>query len=96
MSYDMRIGKEEFNYTYNVSGMFYAHNQQGIRLHYGMTGKEAIKPLRKLRKFMENNMEDLLKLNPENGWGDYYGALEFVNKLILASIRNPNEIWQGD
>lgn len=97
MSYDMNIGNEDFNYTYNVSPMWYAcYKKKGIRKHYGLTGKDAIPVLRKLRNFMEDNMCDLIRLNPENGWGDYYGALGFVNKLILASLRNPNEIWEGD
>ncbi len=97
MSYDMEIGSEEFNYTYNVSPMWYAAKPDpGIRAHYGMTGQEAIIPLREIREYMESHRDELLKLNPENGWGDYYGALEFVTKLINASIRNPDAVWSGD
>ena len=45
---------------------------------------------------MENNMEKLEKMNPENGWGSFEGAVMFVNGLILAALRNPDEIWEGD
>lgn len=97
MSYDMHIGHEQFNYTWNVSPMWYkAYPEKGIRLHYGMLGKSAIQPLRTLREYMEDNRDTLVKLNPENGWGDYDGALQFVTNLINASIRNPDEIWEGD
>ena len=96
MSYDMSLGDEYFNHTYNTSKMWYAHNEKGIRLHYGMTGKEAVKPLRELRNFMEENEADLTPMNPENGWGSYQTALEFVNRMIGASMRNPDEIWEGD
>ena len=97
MSYDMDIGNESFNYTYNVSPMWYAAKpDKGIRIHYGMTGQEALIPLREIREYMEDNKGELEKLDPENGWGDYWGALQFVNELILASLRNPSEMWEGD
>lgn len=97
MSYDMNIGGEDFNYTYNVAPMWYsAFPDDGIRKHYGKSGADAIPILRGLRLYMENNQEKLIKMNPDNGWGDYYGALEFVNKLIIASLRNPDEVWEGD
>lgn len=97
MSYDMQIGDEDFNYTYNVAGMWYAAiPDKGIRTHYGMTGKEALNPLREIREYMEANHIELVEMEPDNGWGSFEGALGFVNGLILASIRNPDEIWSGD
>ena len=97
MSYDMSIGKESFNYTCNVADMWYsAIPNQGIRAHYGLTGEDALKPLRHIRLYMEDNREDLIKMDPENGWGDYDGALAFVNELIQASLRNPTDTWFGD
>lgn len=97
MSYDMHIGDDDFNYTYNVSPMWYAAMpEKGIRSHYGMTGKDALVPLRRMREYMEDNRDELEAMNPENGWGSYEGALEFVNKLISASLRNPDETWEGD
>lgn len=97
MSYDMSIGDESFNYTYNVSAMWYAAMPAiGIRAHYGLSGKSAITPLRYIRGYMEDHREELIELDPENGWGDYDGAVEFVSSLIMASIRNPAEVWTGD
>ena len=97
MSYDMNIGEESFNYTYNVSPMWYkAKPDKGIRTHYEMTGRDAVEPLTDIYCYMIDNYDDLVKLDPSNGWGDYEGALQFVGELILASLRNPHEIWDGD
>ena len=97
MSYDMDIGNEYFNYTYNVSDMWYdCFKEKGIREIYGATGSEAAVILRTLRCHMEDNAERLGGIEPSNGWGSFDGALEFVNKLIAASLRNPNALWQGD
>ena len=97
MSYDMQIGEEDFNYTWNVAPMWYAAKPKlGIRSHYGMTGKQALKPLREIREYMEDNRRKLEKMNPPNGWGSYDRALDFVNRLIAASLRNPRSKWHGD
>lgn len=97
MSYDMQIGAESFNYTWNVGKMWRdIYPKDGIRAHYGKTGKEASEILTVLYMAMVFRKDKLIKMNPTNGWGDYYGALEFVHKLICASLRNPDEIWSGD
>lgn len=97
MSYDMSIGNESFNYTYNVSKMWYAAMpDKGIRSHYGMTGAEAITPLLYIYTYMVQNRKDLLQYEPSNGWGSYEGALTFIHDLIKVSLRNPDELWEGD
>ena len=97
MSYDMGIGEESFNYTYNVSKMWYGcYPEKGIREHYGLSGEEAIPVLRRLREDMEDHSEQNIELEPANGWGSYEGALNFVSSLIGASIRNKDEVWSGD
>lgn len=97
MSYDMSIGDEDFNYTWNVSKMWYAAKpEEGIRSHYGMTGKEAVKPLMEILNYMVDNKEELMQYEPANGWGSYEGALKFVMSLVIASLNNPDEIWKGD
>jgi hypothetical protein len=97
MSYDMQIGDEDFNYTYNVASMWYdCYPDKGIREIYGAQGSVALKILRKLREHMEDNAERLREMEPDNGWGSFDGALEFINKLIAASLRNPNKQWKGD
>ena len=97
MSYDMSIGEESFNYTYNVSYMWSAAiPETGIRSHYGMTGRDAIDPLGEIIGYMLDNEKELRKMEPDNGWGSYDGALDFVGKLIGASLRNLEEVWDGN
>ena len=97
MSYDMSIGEEDFNFTYNVAKMWYAAiPDKGIRAFYGMTGKEAVKVQQYIFNYMVDNKEELMQYEPSNGWGSYDGALKFVAKLIVASLNNPYEIWEGD
>ena len=93
----MSIGDESFNYTYNVSDMWYAAiPETGIRTHYGMTGRDAIEPLVKIINYMLEHEVEMRKIEPDNGWGSYDGALDFVGRLINASLRNIEEIWDGD
>ena len=97
MSYDISIADEEFNYTYNVSGMWYdCFPEKGIREFYGMTGGESIPVLRKLRDHMEDNRDRLIEMEPDNGWGSFEGALGFVNRLIGAAFACPASTWEGD
>lgn len=97
MSYDMGIGEEDFNYTWNVAPMWYdLYKENGIREIYGLTGKQAVPVLRALREHMEDNAERLRELEPDNGWGSFDGALAFVSNLIAASLRNPDDLWDGD
>ena len=97
MSYDMSIGEESFNFTYNVAKMWYAAiPDKGIRAFYGMTGKEAVKVQHHIFNYMVDNKEELMQYQPSNGWGSYDSALKFVAKLIVASLNNPDEVWEGD
>ena len=97
MSYDVHIGGDDFNYTYNVSSMWYASEPDcGIRAIYGLSGENAIPVLRKMRDHMENNWADMEAMNPPNGWGSADGAWDFLNRLIAASRRNKTSIWEGD
>lgn len=97
MSYDLHIADEDFNYTYNVSAMWYASEpEKGIRAIYGLTGADAVPVLRRMRNYMEDNWSEMLKMEPDNGWGSASGALDFLNRLIAASRRFPGDSWHGD
>jgi hypothetical protein len=85
------------NYTFNVSTMFYKafeksggnwksfHDYESIN----KTCKEAIPELVNAITEMENNKEEYERLNPENGWGDYEGALEFLKKILKDCKKFP-------
>lgn len=61
-----------------------------------MTGKEAVEPLLQLLFFMVNNEELCQSLQSGNGWGTYDDQFDFLSRLLIASIRNPNDEWKGD
>lgn len=47
MSYDVYVGGEDFNYTFNVSKLFYDHipenrSRGGLDELHGLTGKQAV------------------------------------------------------
>lgn len=114
MSLDLRIGKEEFcnecgsqdkfissfNYTYNVSSMWYKVFPEdctnGMVYIDGMRGKQAKIKLQTAIDYMENNKEELEKLNPKNSWGSYDSFLNFIRELLRASMDNPEAFWEGD
>jgi len=97
MSYDMGIADKNFNYTYNVAGMWYASEPElGIRTIYGLSGEQARPVLCKMREYMEDHWQEMLDMEPSNGWGSAIGALTFLSELIIACVEHPNDFWQGD
>ena len=92
----MNLGDKEFNVTYNVSEMFYKHNHEGIRYHYGKTGKEAIPLLLDMYSFFLLNKNFLETLNPQNEWGSWESSTEVIHQMLLASASYADEIWEGD
>ena len=96
MSYDMSIGDEDFNLTYNVSDMLYKHNDKGIRFIDGKTGLEGGVLLLDMYHFFLDNCIELQKLNPKNGWGSWSNTVDLLAKMTKASILLPEEIWRCD
>ncbi len=97
MSYDIHIADEDFNYTYNVSGMWYASQpDKGIRTIYGMNGREAAKVINEMMNYMVDHWIEMLAMNPSNGWGSAEGAYDFLARLSAASMRNVDAVWEGD
>jgi len=97
MSYDISINKEEFNITYNVAGMFYAtFKEKGIRHIYGITGKDSISMLMKIYTDMVVNHDEMIELEPSNGWGTFDNTLQCITKMTTAGLNNPDSVWEGD
>ena len=73
----------EHNYTYNVAPMYYAAGigEEGIRVLNGKSAMDAMLILTPVINYMENHREELEKLNPSNKWGDFDGALEFLQNI---------------
>lgn len=82
----------DLNYTYNVGPMFYQalgkrRMQDDIS---GMTGEKLIPILRAGIKDMQDRPEFYKKMNPDNKWGDYSGALDVLHTLLRWCLEAPN------
>ena len=104
MSYDVCIGKESFNYTYNLSKFFYDHIDGGIPALDGITGKRATEVLatafeaidRTRTGFCSGDILDNAAFCKEydapNGWGSTVGAIIFLSRLLAACAQNPRKM----
>jgi len=97
MSLDFSIKKIKMvevysgNYTHNVIPMWTKagiyddlYNSQGKKV------KDIILNLKKGLIKMKRNPNKYLKLNPKNGWGEYYTAMEFLEEIIKNCEENLN------
>lgn len=93
-AYLMDIG----NYTRNVSPMWHKAmtaargESMWIDDTEGMTGAEAAPLFNAALGHMFAYPDEYEPLNPENGWGDYKGAAEFVAKCAAACEQHPKAV----
>ena len=81
---------ESRNYTYNVSPMFRAAlGGKGLNDLQGLSGAEAAVKLTSALAFMVGHRDEMVALNPENGWGDYNGALRFLEGILEDCLKHP-------
>lgn len=59
-----------------------------------MKGRELAPLVRRGLDDMIANADEYRKLAPENGWGDYDGALRFTRELLGACEQNPDATVQ--
>lgn len=81
------------NMTHNVADMWReAGCYDALYNSEGMCA-ETIKPfLQKALKAMVINKKGYETLNPENGWGDYQSAIEYLKEVLEACENNPEGI----
>jgi hypothetical protein len=79
------------NVTYNLSPMFYKafDLEDGIRGLDKMLCSEAAPHIEEAIRRMTTDKDEYVKLNPENGWGTYDGAMEFLNEWFDAVREHP-------
>ncbi len=86
----------DFNVTYNLTPMFrLAFDGPSLAelLEKYNTPTSSIRPLRRGIRYMLENPEACKKLNPANGWGDYDGALVFLQQLLSLAETRPEGVW---
>lgn len=101
LSVDVDTGGEEpismclfdENYTHNVTPMW---KKAGVyNALYNSDGLHADDILDKLSRGvqdMESKPDEYKLFNPENEWGDYEGALEFLSEFYEACQEHPKSI----
>lgn len=101
MSYDVDIGPDSFNYTYNVAPLFHKHINGGLQSLSGMTGKQAFAVLRTAFDSIDREAlvlwsegkvgepEFCARYDAPNGWGSTVGALMFLARIMGACAANP-------
>lgn len=88
---------ESFNYTYNVSKMWYhiyPEDKHMVGID-GMTGAESFDKLLHARHRLTTETELFDKMNPQNGWGSREGFVAFLNRLIEEASSEPTLIWDS-
>jgi len=95
MSYDINLVNNyeeeiyDHNYTYNVASMFRdAIGGDGLYELYGKSAKDCLPLLKNSINKMKNDPKHYEDMNPENGWGDYNGALKVLERLYYACVEN--------
>ena len=80
------------NYTYNVSPMYVKAMGFSLNKLDGMSGEVVHIILTAACHNMNKTHErdDYLALNPKNGWGNFRGALDYLEKIRDACETYPN------
>jgi hypothetical protein len=85
------------NYTSNVSGMWADALGRSLGDYHGAPCSEAAGSLLRGVERMKADPAHYEAMNPENGWGDYEGALKYLEQLYEACTRHPKAtiaIWR--
>ena len=81
---------ESFNYTSNCAEMWKrALGGSGLRGLENMQGRDASILLTKAICHMASRPEVYKAMEPENGWGDYHGAMNFLVRILQICKENP-------
>lgn len=87
-----RLRGESSNYTYNVSPMFRRAfgDDDGIRSIHERECRDAAPMLRDAIADMVASPNSYRAMNPENGWWDYEGALDFLRWILAECTKHPD------
>ena len=94
--YEDRTVVDIGNYTSNVASMWNKALGYEFSELDGENCGNCLDDLRRAVNDMESNPIEYRKMNPANGWGDYEGALDFLDKLKRECARNPKakiDMW---
>jgi hypothetical protein len=88
-----RVRLYESNYTHNVGPMWSLAGIHHALYHSGgRIAGDLIPELTAGAEKMHADPDAYIALNPSNGWGDYWGAYDFVRNLLAACEQHPKAI----
>ncbi len=88
---EKRVEVYSGNCTHNVTPMWHkAGCYDALYNSGGLEAKDIIPFLEKAVYEMEEKPSIYEKLNPENGWGSYTIALEYLREVLCACRENPD------
>lgn len=88
----------DFNYTYNVSPVWYKIYPQDKGMVYieGMTGEESVQKLTYAINQMELRKEELRQHVRGSGkWGTVEGFIKFLCEVRACAEKHPQGIWSA-
>jgi len=107
MSYDISIIKSctcgehseniyEQSYTFNVRPMYVLafNSELGIKILNELSPQMAMVFLCNAIDYMNQNSEELTKLNPLNGWGNFEGARDVLINLHHECMKCDNQNYK--
>jgi len=83
------------NITFNVTPMWNAAGLTMIDANDDWAHNLTAKLVHTI-EVMLREPEDYIVLEPENGWGDYRGAMDFLVRLLIACLRFPQAVVTVD
>lgn len=87
MSYDVKVGTQEFNYTANMGKFFSEFLIHPSGMHGGTPREVAFRISQALIDISLTNFEDLSRdYDNPNGWGTVEGAIQFLLDIYMACI----------
>lgn len=95
MSWDIQIGDEDFNLTYNYSYIFNDAGV-GVREMDGMLMPLVKHQLMKVRAHIENQFDELKAMEWDKcrGWGTVEQCYDLVCHMILACAKNQDSVME--
>lgn len=91
MSYDIDVGTQEFNYTYNMGKFFKDFGVHPRDMHGEPPYEVAFRISLALTKIPLYGLEDLKsEYDAPNGWGTVEGATRFLMDIYMACITEPD------
>jgi hypothetical protein len=92
---DHRVGIHSWNVTYNLGTMLRAAGFPPWRDLIGAPAAEVAETLAKVAETLREDPDGFKQYNPDNGWGTYEGAVEFVESFRDGCANHPRATIDG-